>query len=131
MSSIFNPKGKPWINVEGTSSEEIMKQINQCPSEALSYYKNSEGKKVYLDVIELTKVEVIPNGPARVHGDVEITYSNGTVEKKNVLLPCADAECLVIRRTAMELTNAKDGKKANRGSFQLALHSSTFMHRTF
>ena len=82
LGSVFNPKGKPWINVEGASSEELMKQIDQCPSGALSYYKNSEGKSSALDVSELTKVEVIPNGPVRVHGDIEITHSNGAVEKR-------------------------------------------------
>ena len=59
-----------------------MKQIDQCPSGALSYYKNSEGKSSALDVSELTKVEVIPNGPVRVHGDIEITHSNGAIEKR-------------------------------------------------
>ena len=36
LPSVFNPKSKPWVNVEGASSESIVAQVNQCPSGALS-----------------------------------------------------------------------------------------------
>jgi len=81
LSSVFNPTKKPWVNIEGASSEAIMKQIDACPYGALSYYKNGE-EKAELAVSSLTKIEVIPNGPIRVHGDVEITHSNGTTETR-------------------------------------------------
>lgn len=38
--SVFQPKDKPWIKIEADSSEKIMEAINQCPSGALSFYKN-------------------------------------------------------------------------------------------
>ena len=41
LASVFDPKKKPWINVEGDTSEAIMRQIDQCPSKALSYRKNN------------------------------------------------------------------------------------------
>jgi uncharacterized Fe-S cluster protein YjdI len=41
LPSVFDPRVKPWIKPEGASSEEIMKQIDKCPSGALSYFKNS------------------------------------------------------------------------------------------
>jgi len=40
LSSVFNPKERPWINVEGASEELIAIQIDKCPSGALSYTKN-------------------------------------------------------------------------------------------
>lgn len=41
LASVFDPGKKPWINVEGATSEDIMHQIDQCPSKALSYRKNN------------------------------------------------------------------------------------------
>lgn len=39
---VFQPKEKPWIKSEASSSERIMQAIDQCPSGALSYVKNSK-----------------------------------------------------------------------------------------
>jgi len=35
---VFNPKNRPWVNMQGASSEQIIEQINKCPSGALSYH---------------------------------------------------------------------------------------------
>ena len=39
---VFNPAQKPWINVNEADSETIMRQIEKCPSGALSYIKNDK-----------------------------------------------------------------------------------------
>ena len=41
LLNVVDPRKRPWINMEGSSSERIMKQIDACPSKALTYYKNS------------------------------------------------------------------------------------------
>ena len=40
LKTVFNPKNRPWVNMEGGSTEEIKAAIDQCPSGALSYYVN-------------------------------------------------------------------------------------------
>ncbi|MFT6867577.1 MAG: putative Fe-S cluster protein YjdI [Cyclobacteriaceae bacterium] len=35
LSSVFKPNEKPWINVDGATKDEIVSQVNQCPSGAL------------------------------------------------------------------------------------------------
>ena len=40
LPKVFNPKEKPWIKAENATSEELMKQVSQCPSGALSWEKN-------------------------------------------------------------------------------------------
>jgi len=40
LPEVYDPKAKPWITPENASSEALMNQIDQCPSGALSYYKN-------------------------------------------------------------------------------------------
>lgn len=37
---VFQPREKPWIKIEGSSTEKIIDTVNKCPSGALSYYKN-------------------------------------------------------------------------------------------
>ena len=36
LSSVFKPTEKPWIQPENGTKEEIIEQVNQCPSGALS-----------------------------------------------------------------------------------------------
>ena len=40
LPHVYKPNEKPWIRVENASVEEIMNQIDACPSGALSYYIN-------------------------------------------------------------------------------------------
>lgn len=42
LPKVYKPKEKPWIQVEYASSEELMNQIDKCPSGALGYYKNKK-----------------------------------------------------------------------------------------
>lgn len=36
LSSVFKPKERPWIQTENASKQEIIDQVRQCPSGALS-----------------------------------------------------------------------------------------------
>ena len=37
LPEVFNPAQKPWINIEAASTDQIINQVNQCPSGALSW----------------------------------------------------------------------------------------------
>ena len=37
---VYNPKEHPWIKPENATTEELKKQINSCPSGALSFLDN-------------------------------------------------------------------------------------------
>lgn len=39
LPKVYNPKVRPWIKIDNATSEELMNQINHCPSRALSYKK--------------------------------------------------------------------------------------------
>lgn len=45
LPEVFDYNKRPWINPNGATSEEIIKQINKCPSGALTYHLNSKGEK--------------------------------------------------------------------------------------
>ena len=39
LNKVFKPKERPWIQTENASKEEIVAQVLQCPSGALSIKK--------------------------------------------------------------------------------------------
>lgn len=59
---VFNPQKRPWINFEGASAEEIIRQVKRCPSGALSYYINNK-KEETMEKNCKTTAEVMHNGP--------------------------------------------------------------------
>ncbi|MBD78891.1 MAG: hypothetical protein CL840_08225 [Crocinitomicaceae bacterium] len=60
LASVFDINKRPWINVDGASEEEIAKQIDRCPSGALSYQKRNEATQ------NEKKVAVAGTSPALV-----------------------------------------------------------------
>ncbi|GAB4470330.1 MAG: hypothetical protein OHK0057_12900 [Thermoflexibacter sp.] len=93
LHSVFNPTKRPWINMAGADTEKIIEQVNKCPSKALSFYQNGaeESEKAPLDDVDTlreTKIEVIPNGPLKVEGNVLIKEKNGMEVKKGKAFFC-------------------------------------------
>lgn len=81
LPKVFRPKERPWIQMEEATSEELIKQVEQCPSGALSW-KKASGEKELAIPEDSTKITIVPNGPIRVHGTIEITHSNGVMETR-------------------------------------------------
>jgi uncharacterized Fe-S cluster protein YjdI len=42
LINVFDPRKKPWINMNGDSSARIIEQVKKCPSGALSYFENAK-----------------------------------------------------------------------------------------
>ena len=42
LPSVFKPKEKPWVQTDSASKEEIIAQVKQCPSGALSIQEHVE-----------------------------------------------------------------------------------------
>jgi uncharacterized Fe-S cluster protein YjdI len=84
LTGVFNPKKRPWIDMEGADSDAMIAQVEKCPSGALSWFRNSavEAQPETVDVE--TIVEVSPNGPLMVYGNIKVkdTEGNETVKHK-------------------------------------------------
>jgi uncharacterized Fe-S cluster protein YjdI len=42
LIEVFNPKERPWIKMDGATTERIIEQVKKCPSGALSYFLNND-----------------------------------------------------------------------------------------
>ena len=82
LPEVFNPAEKPWIKPEAAPTEKIIEQVKKCPSGALSYYMNNESGSI-AEVKAESLVEVMPNGPLLVYGNITVKDKNGNETKKN------------------------------------------------
>ena len=82
LPQVFNPGEKPWIKPEGAATNRIIEQIKQCPSGALSYYMNNEEQK-NTELTAESIVEIAPNGPLLVYGNITVKDAEGNTTQKN------------------------------------------------
>ena len=88
LPEVFNPENRPWVQLDQSNAEDIVTQVKQCPSGALSI----EGANVEADKVEgsseeasavSTKVTVTKGGPLLVKGKLTIELANGETEEKS------------------------------------------------
>lgn len=41
LPKVYNLKARPWINVQNATTNELMAQVDKCPSKALTYKMNN------------------------------------------------------------------------------------------
>jgi len=76
LPQVFDPKKRPWVNIDGANTEQIIKQVDKCPSGALSYYMNDK-KDENIEVKSESIVEPTPNGPLLVYGNITVKGKAG------------------------------------------------------
>jgi len=94
LPSVFNPRKRPWVSMEGTETAQIIEQVQKCPSGALSC-KESSGVAGN-DENELKEVIIEPavNGPLIVHGSITVKHEDGTIiqrENKTAFCRCGSS----------------------------------------
>ncbi len=88
LHTVFNPSVRPWINMQGASTNEIIEQVKKCPSEALSYIMNNESEPIQ-EIKPENLVVVTKGGPLLVHGRITIQDHKGNIcTKDNVTAFC-------------------------------------------
>jgi uncharacterized Fe-S cluster protein YjdI len=76
LGSVFRRNEKPWVNLDGANKEEIMAQLDRCPSGALSYRLEDQINT------EAMKITINENGPAILSGSCSITHKDGSIEER-------------------------------------------------
>jgi uncharacterized Fe-S cluster protein YjdI len=86
LPEVFKPSEKPWIKMEGSTTDEIVNQVKICPSGALNYYFNDapieEVKESSEPEKEIPLVEIIANGPIMVYGDIKVDFQDAKKRRK-------------------------------------------------
>lgn len=82
LPDVFNPAERPWIKPEAASTQRIIEQVKKCPSGALSFYLNDEAETV-AEISAESLVEVAPNGPLLVYGNLVVKDKDGNETHKN------------------------------------------------
>ncbi len=80
LPQVFNLRKRPWVNMQGATSEEIIKIVKRCPSEALlvKWNKDIEAEKNKPQTIEATTIiKLMKNGPYLISGNFKILDSDG------------------------------------------------------
>jgi uncharacterized Fe-S cluster protein YjdI len=84
LPKVFQPGTRPWIKMQGADTESIIKQVQKCPSRALSFYMNGPQKEEDdgpIKALETGKrVEIMNNGPLMIEGPITLIHSNGKRE---------------------------------------------------
>lgn len=82
LSDVFNPKERPWVNVNGAADKTIKEQIDRCPSGALSYkLKNESAESEAIEDEQI--VEVTKGGPLMVYGNIKVKHHDGSETSKH------------------------------------------------
>jgi len=79
--AVFNPKRRPWIEMNGGSTEEIIKIVENCPSGALSYERSNKMNEQKEQTTQAT-VQVSKGGPYLVKGKFVFVRTDGKEEIK-------------------------------------------------
>lgn len=96
LRSVFNPGKRPWVNMQGAGTEEIIRIVELCPTDALTYKWNKdleEVEKTQKPVNQVfakdeemqsaiqAEIRVMPDGPLVVKGNFKIVGTGGNVLK--------------------------------------------------
>lgn len=82
LPGVFDVDKRPWINAEGASTEEIIAHVANCPSGALTTYRNTEQEVEEPPAPEALACRVMPNGPLLVTGSIKIEMPEGEVVER-------------------------------------------------
>jgi uncharacterized Fe-S cluster protein YjdI len=95
LIEVFNPRKRPWVNMNGASTERIIEVVNKCPSDALTFKWNDDDKNKELVnaksekiqnafkfmskelIVKPVTVQVMRDGPLVVQGTFDVYDDKG------------------------------------------------------
>ena len=108
LIEVFDPSRRPWVDMNGSTTEKIIEVVNLCPTEALTWKWNDEKKNENIDNDQLNhvkfrrpelnesnesvaepqpvSVKVMVDGPVVFKGSFRYTYKGVTKEIEDSIL---------------------------------------------
>ena len=78
LPRVFDSRRRPWIDLNGASTDEIAAAVDGCPSGALRW-RHADGTTP--PVPDRLQVEPMTNGPLLVRGPIRVVRTDGTSEE--------------------------------------------------
>ena len=75
LPQVFDPRRRPWVDVDAADADAIERAVLRCPTGALAYVRHDGAPQEVPDVP--TTLTPIRNGPLYVRGDVEVRGLDG------------------------------------------------------
>ncbi len=101
LRAVFDPGRRPWIRMDKGTTDEIIDIVNQCPTNALTYTRNSKSEnnqkeEPQKDATDIktkeetpTKIQIMNEGPIIVSGNFILKDINGVeLAKANNVALC-------------------------------------------
>jgi uncharacterized Fe-S cluster protein YjdI len=91
LRKVFDPTKRPWVNMQGASTQEIIDIVEQCPTDALTWKWNRDLTPVESErlheqppgdervPVPPTEITIIENGPALIKGKFSMRHNTGEV----------------------------------------------------
>ncbi len=107
LIDVFDPGKRPWVDMYGAGTEEIINTVNMCPTDALTWKWNDDEKNKDIDPsqlnhvnfrrpellapateqsVEPVSVKVMPDGPLIINGSFTVNYGNTRKEVKESII---------------------------------------------
>ncbi len=95
LIDVFNPSKRPWVNMYGAPTSEIIRVVKLCPTQALTYeYNKKESSEEQATDSSITEknapvARVVKNGPLILKGDFKYFDEDGKeLKHQNTLSIC-------------------------------------------
>jgi uncharacterized Fe-S cluster protein YjdI len=108
LLEVFDPSRRPWVDMNGSTTEKIIEVVNLCPTEALSWKWNDEEKNNSVGSDQLNhikfrrpelmntndpdskeqpvSVKIMADGPIVLKGNFTLLYDNNKKEVKESMI---------------------------------------------
>jgi len=89
LIEVFNPRKRPWVNIDGAPTNKIIEIVDKCPTDALTYKLNKDIESGDKDPALATKepppppvarpveIRIMKDGPIVITGKVSLTDNDG------------------------------------------------------
>ena len=79
LPHVFDPRRRPWIEIDAASADEIAQAVMRCPTGALQFVRRDGGPAEMPDVP--TTLTPVRNGPLYVRGMLEVRGPEGDLRR--------------------------------------------------
>lgn len=91
LRKVFDPTKRPWVNMNGAPTQDIINIVEQCPTDALTWKWNKDltpNEIADLDAAPageemvpapVTEITILENGPALVKGKFRMARTSGEI----------------------------------------------------